>query len=334
MSEVVSASFAYPWTGSKKVLEPPGLTVNVGAGWSRLRLVGDLGVDVAPDTDVETTLGWLLPSEMVGREVSVKVRVNDTRFTINGVVVSQENVLFYKVLAVYEVPEGEVQVNQVKTSESYSGLITRTYINDDSYTTPVYDEVPSQVAPISGPNWQPQTAPVAVPGPGNPLVFGQQFTPQEVQDLRTLLTVGGGGGSGGDGVIVVSYVNVGTTDWVRGMPVYSADTGQGMPGVGSITGRGIVGLYSGISPLPPGGAGLVLVEGDMTQGAAAWELITGEAGGLVAGQKYFLDFTLPGRLTRDPNVETAPPGSYLVSVGYALNATTLQFELQSGIRVS
>lgn len=343
MSEIASSSFAYPWLRSGKIKYPPGLLQTVGPGWKRLRLVGDKGVDIPPATEVETNLGWLLPSEMAGLDnVLVRVKMPSTRFSVNLAVVTQENVAMLKLIEVYDVPEGETRVDQLghpdfggSNPEPGGGVQTRPEVADvypGVLATTSFDTEPDQMPPLVGIGWAPEVVPTASPVPGNGGVYTQQFSAAEAEQLRLILA-GGGGGSGGVNA-TISYTNIGLLTWLPGMPVFSPVANQADASQGNIARRGVIGMYAGPDPLLPGAAGLVQVEGEVLLTASAWQLVTGEVGGLVQGAKYFLNFTNPGQLSRVPDVTTAPPGSYLVAVGYALNATTFKIEIQPGIRVS
>lgn len=342
MDELVSSSFVYPWLGSGKVKYPPGLTETVGVGWIRLQLVGDIAADVPPDTEVDTDIGWLLPSQMVGRSVKVKVKRPSVRYAVKGVPIIQEQYDFLQVKGLAPLEEGETQLDQTgpplyggTNTEPGGGLQTR------PYTAPVFpgdaatilsDLTEEDTVPVSGTTWVPNITPKP-PGSGNEGVFTQQFTQEEVEDLRAILQ-GGGGSGGGGGNTTLSYTNAGTTALIRGMAVSSVVGGQVTAALGNIVGRFVVGIFADNVSLPQGGSGNVIVSGDLVQSASDWEAVTGEPGGLVPGQKYYLNFTQPGMLTRDPDINAAPASSYLVSVGYAVNQSTFRLDIEPGIRLS
>ena len=68
-----------------------------------------------------------------------------------------------------------------------------------------------------------------------------------------------------------------------------------------------------------------VVAGPLTLDAPTWDAATGGSGGLVPGQPYYLSQTEPGHLTAlYPFTGTA------VKIGIALNATTLNVQIESG----
>lgn len=76
----------------------------------------------------------------------------------------------------------------------------------------------------------------------------------------------------------------------------------------------VVGVAS--QDTPAGQVVPYVIAGPLTLSAAAWDLITGDSGGLVPGTTYFLSPTTAGRLTNDASIGR-------LAVGDALSATTL-----------
>jgi hypothetical protein len=122
MSETVSAAFLYPFIdGQYRVVEPPGLTQNVGQNWSRIRVVNDLAIDVAPDTRVMTDQGWLLPSNLIGRKASLQVQILPKSFSFKNQAISISGARSYKVVSVSDVPENEARVNRFSLNVELGG---------------------------------------------------------------------------------------------------------------------------------------------------------------------------------------------------------------------
>lgn len=145
---------------------------------------------------------------------------------------------------------------------------------------------------------------------------------------------GGGGPPTGDGNILRTFRNADSFPFPRGTPIYSPGSGQAFGALGNLSGRLVIGLYAGDADLGPGGSGNFLVEGTLFSSTAEWEAITDMPGGLVRGQKYFLDLLAPGKLRLNVPLVGAPSPSYQVCVGYALTATEFKLEVQSLIRIA
>lgn len=122
MSQIVASSFLYPWPRSaRRVVEPPGLTQNVGEDWSRIELASGLAVDVAPDTRIMTDQGWLLPEDLVERGAFILVATSAQAFTFNDVAFNLAGSKSYKVLAVYSINEGEARLDQLGDDPELGG---------------------------------------------------------------------------------------------------------------------------------------------------------------------------------------------------------------------
>lgn len=150
---------------------------------------------------------------------------------------------------------------------------------------------------------------------------------------------GTGGGSGGgtgptDPNRYDSYLNADSAAMVKGTPIYATGTSTARPAIGNTVGRKVIGLYSDDADLNPGGAGNFLVEGSLIASMAQWQLITGNAGGLIPGARYYLDLLVPGKLNASVPLTSPPVGSYQVSVGYASSPVEFVLDLQSSIRLA
>ena len=142
--------------------------------------------------------------------------------------------------------------------------------------------------------------------------------------------VGGGGGGGS----FDSYHNADIVTMVAGSPVYLVSEGNTNLAIGNTAGRKVIGLYAGPDPLPVAGSGLFLTKGSLTLSAAQWQVVTGTAGGLTPGSRYFLDINVPGLLQPPPTASGAPTGSFMVPVGYALSSTEFLLDVQPSVRIA
>lgn len=75
-------------------------------------------------------------------------------------------------------------------------------------------------------------------------------------------------------------------------------------------------------------SGAVILDGVLVGTTGQWDAITGDAGGLTAGAKYYLDPSTPGFITTTPPVAQ---GEYVVELGQALSTT--DFEVQVRRRI-
>ena len=152
-----------------------------------------------------------------------------------------------------------------------------------------------------------------------------------ISDLIALVPGGGGGGTYPE---LDSFQNADSASIIFGAPVYSPTTGQAMLAQGNTAGRKVVGLHADNVPLAPGGSGNFLAEGTLVGTSTQWQAVTGMSGGLVPGARYYLDIFTPGKLYPSFSTAGAPIGSYIVPVGYALNANEFVFSPQPVIRVA
>ncbi len=119
-SQVTSASFIYPFSGSR-INEPPGLTSNVGENWSRIRLAGDLATDIPPDTQVLTDQGWLLPSDLISRGANILVNTAGQSIIVNNTAVTLAGQRVYSVISVSSIPQNEARVDQLSDNPELGG---------------------------------------------------------------------------------------------------------------------------------------------------------------------------------------------------------------------
>ena len=69
----------------------------------------------------------------------------------------------------------------------------------------------------------------------------------------------------------------------------------------------------------------VVYQGPVTLPTGTWDALTGNVGGLVPGQQYWVDPASPGDLVDSPPTPTASV-QYVIRVGHALNTTTMMVE--------
>jgi hypothetical protein len=131
--------------------------------------------------------------------------------------------------------------------------------------------------------------------------------------------------AGGDRV---NLTNDEATPIVMGAPVYS-DANNGVKksqANGSAVAR-IIGLVAQTS-IAAAATGVVILNGPLTATTGQWDAVTGDVGGLVFGEYYFLDPATAGKL-----VKVAPTtiGQYVVQVGRAFSTTDLMVDPQQSI---
>lgn len=151
-----------------------------------------------------------------------------------------------------------------------------------------------------------------------------------VSDLIALVP----GSSGGTYPELDSYQNVDAVTMQYGQPVYSPGAGQVKLAQGVTSMRKVIGLCADAGGLLAGGSGNFLVSGSLVATSTQWQVVTGMAGGLVPGSKYYLSMSSPGQLLTIFSTTGAPTGSYLVPVGYAVSQTEFVFEPTTPIRVA
>lgn len=79
------------------------------------------------------------------------------------------------------------------------------------------------------------------------------------------------------------------------------------------------------TPTPAGQPVKYVAAGVLTLDTATWDASTGDTGGLVAGQTYYLSQTTPGRLTKG-----FPYSGTVRQIGVALDSTTLNVQIGAG----
>lgn len=130
------------------------------------------------------------------------------------------------------------------------------------------------------------------------------------------------------GNTIFSKINGESISLLSGTPVYTNNFGvlkKAMANdISTLRANGLV-----LNPhANAGDPTIVLMNGVLSTDVGSWQLVTGNAGGLVAGATYYLDPTAPGRMTVTP-----PPlnmtGLWILVMGVALNATDFQVAIKN-----
>lgn len=129
---------------------------------------------------------------------------------------------------------------------------------------------------------------------------------------------------------VVLTNDEGAATVVIGTPVYiDADDGAKQAKADSASTSDVVGLWLDASTAP-GLSGTVITDGILTSTTAAWDIVTGDVGGLIAGNKYWLSSTAAGKLIKTP-LASSSTGKYVAPVGKAISATELMVDIEETI---
>lgn len=112
---------------------------------------------------------------------------------------------------------------------------------------------------------------------------------------------------------------------VSGAPVYLYGATVVKNGIGDISAaREVVGLVRDESVVVSGD-GMIQTSGVLKATVAAWYVITGQLGGLVPNQIYYLDPYVPGRIT---TVMPLAPGQSVVEIGVAVNSLEMNIDIK------
>lgn len=127
VSQIVAASFLYPYASSKRrVVEPPGLTNTLSLGyltpfWYRLELVEGNAVDIPPDTQVMTDQGWVLPDSLLTRKAKVKINTIPKNHQFKDVTLSIKGYKAFQVLRVEQITEELARVDTFSNNIQLGG---------------------------------------------------------------------------------------------------------------------------------------------------------------------------------------------------------------------
>jgi len=114
-----------------------------------------------------------------------------------------------------------------------------------------------------------------------------------------------------------------------GTPVYASSAGKvdeaQADAVGTVEVIGLVQAEIAIA-----GSGNIQTDGVLTATTGEWDIITGDTGGLTAGDIYYLDPDTAGMLTT-----TAPTnvGDFVVRVGKGLNTTAMEITILNAVKL-
>ena len=117
----------------------------------------------------------------------------------------------------------------------------------------------------------------------------------------------------------ISAENTDSVAVFRGQPLHMQPNGSVVRGNAVTSGR-VVGFVSD-PVIPPTTFGLVQTDGQLDATLAEWQVVTGSAGGLSPGARYFLS-TTPGMLTLTPDLM-----NIVAFVGRAASPTTMIIDI-------
>ena len=140
---------------------------------------------------------------------------------------------------------------------------------------------------------------------------------------------GGSGGGGGSGSTTTTLTNASGVLCVAGTPVYVSAAGSFSKAVAtSATTALVVGLLTADCAI--GASGTVQQSDTVTLSTAQWDAVTGQAGGLTTGKRYYLDAT-SGKLVCETGSVPSATGQYAEPIGSALSTTQLGLNIQPPI---
>lgn len=145
---------------------------------------------------------------------------------------------------------------------------------------------------------------------------------------RGLPGVPGATGPSGSGTIYVSKQNIALDALSKGELVYDVSSTEMARALASDPVKKNVMSMIYDDTIPPGGSGQSIVSGVVSKLIAEWDTLLGTIGGLAVGQTYFLDGTVPGRMT-----VTAPSTGWAVAVGFAINSTDFFVRIEPSVKL-
>jgi hypothetical protein len=137
-----------------------------------------------------------------------------------------------------------------------------------------------------------------------------------------------GGSSGGGGT---TFANLTAAQNVAaGAPVYTSGAGRVSNADASASPScNAIGLS--FAALGDGETGRIITGGPIALSLAQWDALTGDSGGLVPGDWYYVSADTPGGLTSTPPDPNTDAGDFVAAVGQALSETTLDVKIQKAI---
>lgn len=91
--------------------------------------------------------------------------------------------------------------------------------------------------------------------------------------------------------------------------------------------KDVIGLVKTTS-IAADASGVIAVDGVLTATTGQWDAVTGGAGGLTAGTKYYLDPATAGMLTATP---PSAAGQYVCPIGKALSTTEMMIDIEETV---
>lgn len=101
--------------------------------------------------------------------------------------------------------------------------------------------------------------------------------------------------------------------------VYPTSSGFGLAQANASATKNVIGLVRDTA-IASSASGNIQSDGVFTAGAASWDAVTGQTGGLTPNAIYYLSPTTAGAITSTP---PSTAGQYVVQVGIALSTTAL-----------
>jgi hypothetical protein len=127
-------------------------------------------------------------------------------------------------------------------------------------------------------------------------------------------------------------INGSTSPLLKGMAVYITETNDTECEESIATSYEascVVGLVAD-AVVPPGVSGEISSKGMIEKSASAWDIITGETGGLRGGKDYFLRHDMAGGITSIPPTAST---QFVVKVGKAISSTLLDINIEPPIQL-
>lgn len=131
-----------------------------------------------------------------------------------------------------------------------------------------------------------------------------------------------------DNATTVEMENANGAAITIGRPVYVSSAGQvSLANANSQSTKDVIGLVFNAS-INQGATGTIVTAGTIEATTTQWDAVTGQSGGLTAGDRYYLSGNTAGMLTTTP-----PTSGYIAPVGIATSTTTLVLNIGTTIKL-